>query len=270
MTPIANSRIKALPPSWAMVAALAVSTVVAGISPVRAQSEDAEKILKAMSDYLAGQKTISATFSSDIEVITVDLQKLQFDASGQLLLSRPDKLRVSRTGGYTDIELVFDGQTATIFGKNLDAFAQFAAPGSTDQLFDRLRNDYSVDAPGADLLLTRSYDGLMSDVIDAKHIGRGVVDGVECEHLAFRGQDIDWQIWIEVGARPIPHKYVITSKAVTGAPQYTLRLSDWKSDPAFSADAFMFKPPAGTKKVEAAALSNIDEVPPGVVIGGRQ
>ena len=40
-----------------------------------------------------------------------------------------------------------------------------------------------------------------ANVIDAKHIGRGVIDGVECEHLAFRNLDTDWQIWIEAGAR---------------------------------------------------------------------
>ena len=56
-------------------------------------------------------------------------------------------------------------------------------------------------------------------MIEAKHIGRGVIDGVECEHLAFRNQDVDWQLWVQVGAKPIPCKYVITSKAVgIGAP----------------------------------------------------
>src|ERR1039458_8809958 len=29
-------------------------------------------------------------------------------------------------------------------------------------------------------------------------------DGVECEHLAFRNNDVDWQIWIQLGSRPIP------------------------------------------------------------------
>jgi hypothetical protein len=223
-----------------------------------------------MSDYLAAQKTISAAFNSDIEVITPELQKIQFDASGQLLLNRPDRLRVSRTGGYADVELVFDGKTATIFGRHLNAFAQIDAPGSTDQLIDRLRNDFGVEAPGADLLLSRSYDELMSDVIDSKHIGRGVVDGVECDHLAFRGGDTDWQIWIEVGSHPIPHKYVITSKAVTGAPQYTLRISNFKTDAQLTPDAFTFQPPAQAKKVEVKELSDIDEVPAGVVRGEKK
>jgi hypothetical protein len=79
---------------------------------------DAAKILKAMTDYTAGQKSISATFDSDIEVITQDLQKLQFTSSGRIELERPDKLRIKRIGGYTDVDLVFDGKTVSLYGNN--------------------------------------------------------------------------------------------------------------------------------------------------------
>ena len=262
-------RLSQLAASWWLAIALALTANLSVILPARAQ-DDAGKILKSMSDYVASQKVISATFDSDIEVITPDLQKIQFASSGQLSLSRPDKLRATRTGGYADIELVFDGKVATVFGKNINAFAQLDAPGSIDQLVDRLRNQLSVELPGADLLLSNAYDVLMSDVIDAKHIGQGVIDGVECEHLAFRNADTDWQVWVEVGPRPVPRKYVITSKAVTGGPQYTLRIKDWKTDAQVGADAFVFKQPADAKKIDLKALSEIDEVPAGVVSGGKK
>jgi Predicted periplasmic protein (DUF2092) len=112
--------------------------------PRHAHAQDASKVLKAMSDYLTGQKTISMTFDSDIEVITSELQKAQFTSSGQVLLNRPDKLRATRTGGYADVELVFDGKTATVLGKHLNAFGQADAPGSVDQLIDHLRDRYKV------------------------------------------------------------------------------------------------------------------------------
>jgi hypothetical protein len=235
-----------------------------------AQAQDAGKVLKAMTDYVTSQKVISVTYDSDIEVITNDLQKIQFASSGQMLLSRPDKIRASRTGGYADVDLVFDGKTLSVLGKNLNAFAQTESPGSIDQLVARLRNELGVAVPGADLLLSKAYDDLMTDVLDAKHIGRGVIDGIECDHLAFRNADVDWQLWVEIGDRPIPRKYVITSKAVTGGPQYTLRIKDWKTDAPVAADAFTFKPPADAKKVEFAALSDVDEVPPGVAPGGKK
>ena len=113
-------------------------------------------------------------------------------------------------------------------------------------------------------------DVLMADVIEGKHIGQGVVDGVECEHLAFRNADTDWQIWVETGAKPIPRKYVITSKAVAGAPQYALRIKDWKTDAAIGADAFAFKPEADAKKIAIDAMRDFDEVPAGVPVGGKK
>jgi hypothetical protein len=124
--------------------------------------------------------------------------------------------------------------------------------------------------PGADLLLSSVYDELTAGVVDAKHIGQGVIDGVECEHLAFRSPDLDWQLWVEIGARPIPRKYVISSKHVAGAPQYTLRIKEWKTDVPVAADAFAFKPPADAKRVELVALTDIDEIPAGQVTGGKK
>jgi len=249
-----------------LLAALAL-TAMFGWS---AAAQDATKVLKAMTDYLANQKTISATYDTDIEVITSDLQKIQFASSGKMELSRPDKFRASRTGGYADVELVFDGKTLSVVGKNLNAFAQTESAGSIDQIIVRLRNELGLAIPGADLLLSNAYDELMKDVLDAKHIGRGVIDGVECDHLAFRNHDVDWQLWVEVGSRPIPHKYVITSKAVTGMPQYTLRIKDWKTDMPLAADAFAFKPPTDAKKIDFAALSDMDEIPPGVAPGAKK
>ena len=71
------------------------------------------------------------SYDSDIEVITPEIQKIQFASSGKVLLSRPDKLGATRTGGYTDVEFVFDGKTASVLGKNINAFVQLEAPGTS-------------------------------------------------------------------------------------------------------------------------------------------
>jgi hypothetical protein len=254
---------------WLIVLAGMMLTMSISATPrAAAQSDDADKILKAMSDYVAGQKTLSIKFDSDIEVITTNLQKIQFTSSGQVQLSRPDKLRATRTGGYSDIEVVFDGKTLTMNNKDLKEFTQLEAPGSVDQVIDLLREKHGLVAPGTDLLFSDAFDTLTADVHDGVHIGQGVVDGVECEHLAFRNLDTDWQIWIEAGARPIPRKYVITSKAVAGAPQYTLRIKEWRTD--VPADAFAYKPAQGAKKIALGDLTDIDEVPQGTTAAGAK
>jgi hypothetical protein len=250
----------------AATAVLLLATVPA------ARADDSVNILKSMTDYLGSQKSLSASFDSDIEVITPELQKIQFASSGQMKLSRPDKLRVRRTGGYADVELVYDGKTISVYGNNAKSYVQADLPGTVDQMIAAVQERAGVGLPGTDLLLSDAFDVMTAGVLDGEHIGLGVVDGVECEHLAFRGPDTDWQIWVETGAKPVPHKYVITSKTLAGAPQYTLRLSDWKTDAFTDADTFVFKPPAGTTKVDldSSEIVELDELPPGTPAAGAK
>jgi hypothetical protein len=245
------------------------ATIVAAGPGAQAKEGDAKAILKAMSDYVSSQKTIELTFDSDIEVITPELEKIQFTNSGEALLSRPDKLRAHRVGGYADVALFFDGKTVSVLGKNINRYAQFEGPGTVDQLIEALRMGHGVALPGADLLLSNSYNALVAGVKEAKHIGRGVIDGVECEHLAFRNLDTDWQLWVEVGDKPIPRKLVITSKTLNNAPQYTLRVKGWKTGVEPAQDAFKFDPPAGAEKLSPDALVDLDELPQGAPTGGN-
>lgn len=245
-------------------------TVTSPLAVVNAADSDPLALLKKMTQYVSSQSSISALIDTDIEVVTPELQKIQFASSSKLQLSRPDKLRVERRGGYSDVDLVFDGKLLSVYDKQAKTFAQIESPGTTDQLIERLRAEFSIDAPGADLLLSNALDVLTDDIVDAKYVGEGVIGGVDCDHLAIRDRETDWQIWIERGDKPIPRKYVITSKAVTGAPQFTLIVRHWKDTPALSADVFAFKAPAGAEKVTAKDLSSFDEVPPGTMAGDKK
>jgi hypothetical protein len=251
---------------------VALAGVFIAFSAQSARADDAAMVLKAMTDYIAAQKSISATFDSDVEVVTPELEKIQFASSGKFQLSRPDKLRISRTGGYADVQLVYDGKTVSIYGNNAKAYAQADLAGTIDQLVDLIQVKSGAAMPGMDLLLSNAYDEMMSNVILGMHVGQGVIDGVECEHLAFRGADTDWQIWIESGARPVPRKYVITSKTIAGAPQYTLRIKGWNTDVVADADAFVFKPPADAMKasLDSDIMVEFDELPPGTSAGAHK
>jgi hypothetical protein len=231
------------------------------ISQASATEDDAKEILRSMSDYMANQETISASFDSAVEVITPQMEKIQFTSSGTVLMTRPSAIHITRTGGYADVEMFFDGAAVTILGKNINGYTQLDTPGTIDGLIDTLR-DRGMAIPGADLLLSDVYGTLIGDVLEAKYIGHGVVGGIECDHLAFRNQDTDWQLWIERGDNPIPRKFVITSKAVGAAPQYTLIIRDWETDVATSDADFAFIPPEGAQELGPDALAGLNDIPP--------
>jgi len=73
-------------------------------------------------------------------------------------------------------------------------YAQFEGLTTVDQLIEVLRAGHGVALPGTDLLLSQSYDVLIADVIESRYIGRGIIDGRECDHLVFGNFDTDWQI----------------------------------------------------------------------------
>lgn len=230
---------------------------------VLSQEENAAKsTLKSMSDYISNQSSIELTFDSDIEIITPQLEKIQFTNSGTALLSRPDKLYAHRMSGHADVTLFFNGKTVSIYEKQVDGYVQFDAPGSIDQLIESLREGQGVALPGGDLLLSNPYDVLIAETLEAKYIGRGFIDGRACDHLAFRNFDTDWQIWVEAGDNPIPCKMVVTSKTMNSAPQYTLHVKSWNATVTPKQDFFVFTPPAGAQELKHDALIGFDELPP--------
>lgn len=243
------------------VVALSLIILLGTFGGVKADEADAKRILKAMSDYMASQKYLSFGFDATFEIVTHDEQKLALASSGSATLNRPDKIRVVRFGGFADIEMYFEGETLTLLGKNHNLYTQLEVPGTIDHLINKLKNKYNRPLPAADLLLSNSYDELMRDVIDIKDLGSGVIGGIECDYLAFRTNEVDWQIWIAQGEHPYPCRYVITSKHLISGPQYTIQIRDWKTGDKVAATDFSFKNSTKADKVDLKDLKGTDELP---------
>jgi hypothetical protein len=233
---------------------IAVSAgVLLACSPAWSQSsidEDANRILVAMTDNLKGLKDLSADYDADHEIVNLEGQKIQYSASGTMALSRGKGLHLTRKGPFADVEVTFDGKMVSLYGKGMNVYAQIESPGTTlEEAVEEFRISTGLDAPGADLLSRDPYALLTEGVTSGALVGAAFVGGIECDHLAFRTDLVDWQIWISKGDKPMPVKYVITTKWVTGAPEYSLRLSNWKTE-GVDAAQFAFTPPEGAKKIE--------------------
>jgi hypothetical protein len=232
-------------------------------SPALAQSgidPDADAILLGMATYLKSLKSLSASYDADQEIVDRQGQKLQFSASGTMSASRGDGFLMTRQGPFAETQVSFDGKTISLYGKGMNVYAQIESPGPTiDEAVEEFRISTGLDAPGADLLATDPYAVLTEGVTSGSLVGAAYIGGVECDHLAFRSDVVDWQIWISRGEKKLPLKYVITTKWVTGAPQYSLRLSNWNTD-AVDAKIFAFVPPAGAKKIDQVTVDAIGDI----------
>lgn len=234
-------------------------------------SAEAKKLLKAMTDYLASQQSVSFSYDSNLQVVTNTDQKLALASSGTVIVNRPDKVHTSRSGGFVDSEALFDGKTLTLLGKNVNKYTQVEISGTVDQLIDQLKDKFGLPLPAADLLMTTAYDELMRGVYDSKDLGSGVVNGTECDSLAFRKDDVDFQIWIAVGAEPFPCRLVITSSQVRGEPEYSVQVSNWKSGDSVVLSDFRFKNSTNAEMIDVSELRQLlSDLPENFVVGGRK
>jgi hypothetical protein len=195
------------------------------------------------------------------EILLTTGQKLQFQGASEVHVQRPDHLRSNRVGDVSDVEFYYDGATMTLYGKKLNYYATRDAPKTLDELLDHIRARLDMEPPGADLLYSDVYDGLMNGVMQAFYVGPAVVRGAKAHHLAFRSPEVDWQIWIEDGAHPLPLKYLITSIKDTGAPEFGVELSDWSTAAKHDAATFRFRPPEGATKIDFREVAAPSETP---------
>lgn len=244
------------------IAAALWTALPPAILPAHADATaDIKALVKSMTDYVGAQTSISFDMETDLEIVTAQGQRLSLASSGAIDLSRPDKIRAERKGGFADVEAVYDGKTLSLLGKNLNLYAQIPLAGDLDHLIDQLRDKYARPLPAADLLKSDAFAQITTGAKDFAYLGPGVILGQMCDHVAMRNDDVDLQLWIAQGDKPYPCRYTITSHTIPGQPQYSVEIWNWKSSTGASSGDFAFTPPAGAQAVEPAKLADTDELP---------
>lgn len=218
----------------------------------------ADRLLREMSAYLAALEQFSVQTENTLEAVLTSGEKIQFDNPVNLSMRRPNKLRVDRKGDIVRQEFFYDGTTLTLHMLDEKYYATVEAPPTIEETIDFAMAVLDVYAPGGDLIYMNAYDVLMEDVLSGFYVGLSVVGGLRCHHLAFRGKEVDWQIWIEEGDKPLPKKFIITTKWMTGAPQFTLFVKAWNLSPDFADDVFTFVPPKDAYKVDFMGPANLE------------
>jgi len=233
---------------WAAIGALAAFSVAvhaqsAGIAP------EAQRLLKASTDFLASQNQFSLKARNSLEVVLFSGQKIQFNHEASQSVQRPNKLRAERTGDLVEQLFIYDGKSLTLYNPGDATYATVPAPATIEAMLDYARTSLDIIAPAGDLIYKDAYQILMDGVDSAFVVGKAVIEGVRCDHLAFRTSVVDWQIWIQEGAQPLPRKLVITSRDVFNAPQFSITITKWDLQPRFDDKTFTFTPPSGARTV---------------------
>jgi hypothetical protein len=210
--------------------------------------QKADDVLKKACGCLANLKQLGMKVEETFDEMSPSGQKIQLSNYRNVLLKRPNRLRVESEGDTAKRHFYYDGMTITLYDPVAKLYGTAKVPATIDAMFDHLHETHGFTIPTADLLHSDPYKALTEQVEDGEYLGLHRVGDRKCHHLAFRQRGLDWQLWVDAGERPLPLKFLITYRRQPGEPQYaTVFTWDLSAQPA--EDAFAFKAPAGAKQI---------------------
>jgi hypothetical protein len=187
------------------------------------------------------------------DVIQEDGRRLQFEKQGAIYVQRPNKL-------FADILLDnerqrtfwYDGESLSIAEKKQNIHTQIGAPKSIDATLDLLEQLHDDPMPLADLFYN-DLTPLSLNAVEADIVDDSLVAGIKCTHLAFRGETVDWQIWVDQSDTPLIHKISVSYRNMPGVPQYTAWISNWSVPGNIPEGQFDFTVPEGSSFIKILA-----------------
>ncbi|MER2604072.1 MAG: DUF2092 domain-containing protein [Candidatus Competibacter phosphatis] len=219
------------------------------VSPEPAVKPQPREVLKQMAAYLRSLDRFKVRVERTTELILPTEQRLHADQTLDVAVQKPNRLRVNFQNLSGGRQLFYDGKTFALYTPEPNVYASAAAPATLDETLNLLEERYQISMPVADLLFADPQSRLVQNLKTETYVGRVLVHGVVCHHLAFQTPEVDWEIWIEDGPKPLPRRLLLTDKSVEGSPAMSAALTDWDVVPTFAADLFTFNPPPNAQKI---------------------
>jgi hypothetical protein len=217
----------------------------ADVAPER--DPDAIKALEEMGAYLRTLKNFQIRSETSRDEVLDSGQSVEFDGVVDMIIARPNRLRAEVTTDKQQRMYFDDGKTFNVWARRVNYYATIPAPTTLRELADLLADKYNLELPLVDLFYWGDRKST-SDIVGAVDVGSSQVDGITCEHYAFRQEGIDWQVWLQQGDYPLPRKLVITTTTDPARPKFTSVMA-WNLAPSFDDAAFTFVPPKDAKKI---------------------
>jgi hypothetical protein len=223
-------------------------------APAAASARDprAMAVVDRMAKTIAAAQALRVDGEIAWDVVQADGQTLEFGATRELVMKRPDQLRanlVLREGG--ERQLYYDGKQVVLYEPAQRVYASVARSGPVTDVAEFVGGRLGVPVALAELLDPDLATKLPAKIGFASFVGTETMDGVECDHVAVRNANAGMQLW--VGKKDsLPRRITITYEHEEGRPQFRARFASWDLSPRVSDSAFVFDPPKGVERIAFA------------------
>ncbi len=209
-------------------------------------------VLKATSERLAGAKTMGFTAVTTYESPARNGQPLYYTTLSEVLLERPDKLRVITPGDGPASDFYYDGKTMTAYAPAANLVAIAPAPPTIDEAVHAAYEKAAIFFPFAEVITADPYRNLSRGLTSAFFVGQSmVVGGTITDMIALSNGNVDAEVWIGI-KDGLPRMIRAIYVRDPAKSRYEVEFSHWRIDPVVSDADFSFTPAADTIRMEFA------------------
>jgi hypothetical protein len=238
-----------------MPASAPVTTAVEpALGAVPAGSEvdpEALALLTKMGAFLRKQRAFAVRSRMQTDEVLESGQKILLTSAGKLDVRRPNRLRAEVKSDRKHREFFYDGKSFTVHAPRMGYYATVDAPTTIAELIEVLTDRFGIELPLVDLFYWGTDQDRLDAITSAINVGPSTIHDTQTDHLAFRQPGLDWQLWVERGARPLPRKLVLTTTDDPTRPQHIVEL-DWDLAPQHDDGIFTFVPTPSSKRITFA------------------
>jgi hypothetical protein len=236
--------------SFVLVAAvLALGSTSAGAEqeatysiPPPVVTSEADRALARMGALLQEAKSLSFEAEVTYDILLGDGQMVLYGSQVEAAWRPGKSLKIRIDGDERKNRIYIDEGSVTFVDDEVGIYATNQVPGSLDDAIDDVLARLGLEIPLAEIFYVDPYRLFRDTAVWGRQVGIHEVDGIECHHLAFVANGLDWQVWIDTGDKPLLRKLVIDYRDRVGSPSYTARITKWKVNPRLSKNFARFQP----------------------------
>ncbi len=232
--------------------ALVVLTCAASAAEKPNVDPDSLAALDKMGAYLRSLSSFEIKTDTVTDAVLDNGQKVQFAGTAQYKVRRPNAFAVTVANDRKVRQFLYDGKNFTVFSPRMGFYATVPAKPTIREMMATAYDKFKIELPLADLFRWGTEDDHREAITSAVTVGYAKVHGVDTDQYAFREGNIDWQVWIQRGDKPLPQKIVITDTSDNAMPEFGAELR-WNTKASFNDATFAFKPPKDAKPITIAS-----------------
>ena len=154
-------------------------------------------ILKAMSDRLSGDQTMTFTAVTTYESPSRLGPALAYNTVSNVTLQRPNKLQIIVPGDGPASEFYYNGKTMIAYAPEENLVAVADAPPTIDALLKFAYDNAAIYFPFSDVIVADPYKDIVDKLEIAFYIGQSkVIDGTKTDMFVIATNKVFAQVWI--------------------------------------------------------------------------